>query len=54
LNDAPWLEKKIDELREYYVSILRFILQHSFWRKVTILAPIGLVFLTLILLAPSI
>lgn len=54
VSDAPWLEKRIDELREYYVSILRFILAHSFWRKVTILAPVGLVFATLILLAPSI
>lgn len=54
LNDAPWLEKRIDDVREYYVSILRFILQHSFWRKVTILAPIALVFVSLFLLAPSI
>ena len=37
LTDAPWLEKRIDDVREYYVSILRFILASSFWRKVVIL-----------------
>ena len=54
LADAPWLEKKIDAVREYYVWTLRFVLAHSFWRRVTILLPVWLVFATLILLAPSI
>ncbi len=54
VSDAPWLEKRIDDLREYYVSTLRFLLAHSFWRRLTIMLPIWLVFATLIILAPSI
>jgi len=37
VTDAPRLEKRIDDLREYYVSILRFLLQNTFWRRVAIL-----------------
>ena len=40
VTDAPWLEKRIDDLREYYVSTLRFLLAHSFWRRVTIILPV--------------
>jgi multidrug efflux pump subunit AcrB len=54
VTDAPWLEQKIDNLREYYVSTLRFLLVHSFWRRVTIILPVWLVFATLLVLAPSI
>ena len=54
VSEAPRLEKRIDDLREYYVSLLRFLLQNAFWRRVTILWPIVLVFTTLALLAPSI
>ncbi len=54
LVDAPWLEKRIDDFREYYVATLRFVLKHSFWRRMVILAPIWLVFATLFFLAPSI
>jgi len=54
VTDAPWLEKRIDDLREYYIWTLRFLLAHSFWRRVTILLPVWLVFATLVILAPSI
>jgi hypothetical protein len=54
LADAPWLEKRIDALREYYVWTLRFVLARPFWRRVAVLLPVWLVFATLIILAPSI
>lgn len=52
--NAPWLEQKIDYMREYYVSLLRSILKSKFLTKVTIWWPVGLVFATFIFLAPSI
>lgn len=54
LDKAPWLEQKIDKLRDYYVWILRFGLKHTFWRRFIIIVPIALVVLSLIILAPSI
>ena len=53
-NSAPWFERKIDDLREYYVSTLRFLLKYPFWRKISILLPVWLVIASLVILAPSI
>lgn len=54
LGSAPWLEQKIDYLRDWYVNLLRFIVKHWFWRRVSILLPVWLVILTMITLAPFI
>jgi multidrug efflux pump subunit AcrB len=54
LDDAPWLERIIDRMRDRYVTILQFVVAHSFWRKVVILLPVGLVIGSLVLLGPSI
>jgi len=54
LDDAPWLERIIDRMRDRYVTILQSVVVHSFWRKAVILLPVGLVVGSLVLLGPSI
>jgi len=54
LDHAPKIEQLVDYVREWYVLLLRYILDHAFWRKVTILLPVWLILLTFVTLAPRI
>lgn len=51
VTDAPWLEKKIDKVRDQYVNILRFVLVRPFWRYFTIWFPVVLIALSFAFLA---
>ena len=54
LTESPKIDQYIDRVRDYYVSMLRTVLANGLLRKITIVAPVLLIVLTFVFLAPSI